>query len=120
MKSPVDAGTAGSVLLERGCHLVLVTLGGEGCVIVSKDDPKPKHIATQKVTAVDTTVRYYSRIWSCYYLELGGHNLFLVLEPHCHIVRTEGAKALRNAWHHIASSLGGVPEFVTHFAQRVY
>lgn len=55
VKSPVDAGTAGSVLLERGCHLVLVTLGGEGCVIVSKDDPKPKHIATQKVTAVDTT-----------------------------------------------------------------
>lgn len=55
VKSPVDAGTAGSVLLERGCHLVLVTLGGEGCVIVSKDDPEPKHIATQKVTAVDTT-----------------------------------------------------------------
>ncbi|XP_018411108.1 PREDICTED: ribokinase [Nanorana parkeri] len=52
---PDDAGRAGRALLERGCHLVLVTLGGEGCVIVSKDDPTPKHIATNTVTAVDTT-----------------------------------------------------------------
>ncbi|KAM5125302.1 ribokinase [Mantella aurantiaca] len=52
---PGDAGRAGRALLERGCHLVLVTLGGEGCVIISKDDPTPKHIATNTVTAVDTT-----------------------------------------------------------------
>ncbi|CAI9608918.1 unnamed protein product, partial [Staurois parvus] len=50
-----DAGRAGRALLERGCHLVLVTLGGEGCVIVSKDDPPQKHIATNTVPAVDTT-----------------------------------------------------------------
>ncbi|XP_072266084.1 ribokinase isoform X1 [Pyxicephalus adspersus] len=50
-----DASKAGRALLDRGCHLVLVTLGGEGCVIVSKDDPTPKHVATNKVTAVDTT-----------------------------------------------------------------
>ncbi|XP_075719587.1 ribokinase isoform X3 [Rhinoderma darwinii] len=55
VRSPSDAGAAGSVLLARGCSLVLVTLGGEGCVIVSKEDPSPKHIATHKVTAVDTT-----------------------------------------------------------------
>ncbi|XP_073527868.1 ribokinase isoform X3 [Phyllobates terribilis] len=55
VRSASDAGAAGSALLAKGCHLVLVTLGGEGCVIVSKEDPKPKHIATPKVTAVDTT-----------------------------------------------------------------
>ncbi|CAN2390895.1 ribokinase activity, partial [Pristimantis euphronides] len=52
---PSDAGAAGAELLARGCHLVLVTLGAKGCVIVSKEDPKPKHIATAKVKAVDTT-----------------------------------------------------------------
>ncbi|XP_069811378.1 ribokinase-like isoform X2 [Dendropsophus ebraccatus] len=55
VRSPSDAGAAGSVLLARGCHLVLITLGGEGCVIVSKEVPEPKHIATSKVTSVDTT-----------------------------------------------------------------
>ncbi|XP_068088848.1 ribokinase [Hyperolius riggenbachi] len=55
VSGPQDAGSAGSALLQRGCHVVLVTLGGEGCVIVSKDDPTPKHVSTNKVTAVDTT-----------------------------------------------------------------
>ncbi|KAM3930128.1 ribokinase [Leptodactylus fuscus] len=55
VRSPSDAEAAGSVLLARGCHIVLVTLGGEGCVIVSKEDPNPKHIETHKVKAVDTT-----------------------------------------------------------------
>ncbi|XP_071996044.1 ribokinase isoform X2 [Engystomops pustulosus] len=55
VRSPSDAGAAGSALLARGCHLVLVTLGGEGCVILSKEDPNPKHIPTHKVKAVDTT-----------------------------------------------------------------
>ncbi|KAM8945337.1 ribokinase [Pelodytes ibericus] len=50
-----DAGTAGLALLERGCRLVIVTLGGDGCVIVSQEDPTPRHIPTNKVTAVDTT-----------------------------------------------------------------
>ncbi|XP_075060502.1 ribokinase isoform X2 [Mixophyes fleayi] len=57
VNGPGDAGAAGLVLLERGCNLVLVTLGGEGCVIISKEDPTPKHIATHKVTAVDTTTK---------------------------------------------------------------
>ncbi|XP_056424568.1 ribokinase isoform X6 [Hyla sarda] len=55
VRSPSDAGAAGSALLAKGCHLVLVTLGGEGCVIVSKEEPGHRHIATHKVTAVDTT-----------------------------------------------------------------
>ncbi|XP_077138198.1 ribokinase isoform X2 [Ranitomeya variabilis] len=55
VRSASDAGAAGAVLLAKGCRLVLVTLGGEGCVIVSKEDPRAKHIAAQKVTAVDTT-----------------------------------------------------------------
>ncbi|KAM4770682.1 ribokinase isoform 2-T2 [Rhinophrynus dorsalis] len=55
VNSPQDAGTAGAVLLERGCKLVIVTLGGEGCVILSKEAVTPKHIPTNKVKAVDTT-----------------------------------------------------------------
>ncbi|MBN3274011.1 RBSK Ribokinase, partial [Polyodon spathula] len=50
-----DAGKAGAVLLGRGCHSVIVTLGSEGCVMMSVQDPTPKHIAGQKVTAVDST-----------------------------------------------------------------
>lgn len=50
-----DAGKAGAVLLGRGCRSVIVTLGSEGCVMMSVQDPTPKHIAGQKVTAVDST-----------------------------------------------------------------
>uniref|UniRef100_A0A8C5PED4 Ribokinase n=1 Tax=Leptobrachium leishanense TaxID=445787 RepID=A0A8C5PED4_9ANUR len=50
-----DAGKAGLVLLGRGCRTVIVTLGGEGCVIVSQEEPTPRHIPSRKVTAVDTT-----------------------------------------------------------------
>ncbi|XP_053314875.1 ribokinase [Spea bombifrons] len=50
-----DAGAAGSLLLDRGCRLVIVTLGGEGCVVLSRDDRTPRHLPTNKVTAVDTT-----------------------------------------------------------------
>ncbi|XP_063300171.1 ribokinase [Pelobates fuscus] len=50
-----DAGKAGLVLLEKGCKVVIVTLGGEGCVIVSQEKTLPQHIPPKKVTAVDTT-----------------------------------------------------------------
>ncbi|XP_007665247.3 ribokinase [Ornithorhynchus anatinus] len=54
--SPTDAGKAGSVLLERGCRVVIITMGAEGCVLVSGEDPVPKHIPTEKVIKpVDTT-----------------------------------------------------------------
>ncbi|EMP24512.1 Ribokinase [Chelonia mydas] len=53
--SPEDAGKVGLVLLERGCKLVIVTLGAEGCVMISVDEPIPKHVPAGKVRAVDTT-----------------------------------------------------------------
>jgi len=53
--SPADAGKAAQVLMERGCHVVIVTLGAEGCVMLSQTEAVPKHIPTEKVKAVDTT-----------------------------------------------------------------
>ncbi|XP_032646116.1 ribokinase isoform X2 [Chelonoidis abingdonii] len=53
--TPEDAGKVGLVLLERGCKLVIVTLGAEGCVMISVDEPIPKHVPAGKVRAVDTT-----------------------------------------------------------------
>ncbi|NP_001088727.1 ribokinase L homeolog [Xenopus laevis] len=55
VNSPEDAGIAGALLLEKGCKLVIITLGGEGCVILSQSDPTPRHIPTNKVKAVDST-----------------------------------------------------------------
>ncbi|XP_007476085.1 ribokinase [Monodelphis domestica] len=56
ISSPAVAGKAGSVLIERGCKIVIITLGSEGCVFVSAEEPGPKHIPTQKILKpVDTT-----------------------------------------------------------------
>lgn len=53
-----DAEKVGRMLLERGCKLVIVTLGAEGCMMISGDEPIPKHVPAGKVRAVDTTVRF--------------------------------------------------------------
>ncbi|XP_036728766.1 ribokinase isoform X2 [Balaenoptera musculus] len=53
--SPSDAGKAALVLMERGCRVVIITLGAEGCVMLSQTEPVPKHIPTENVKAVDTT-----------------------------------------------------------------
>ncbi|XP_066474757.1 ribokinase isoform X3 [Tiliqua scincoides] len=53
--NPEDAGRVGLALLERGCKTAVVTLGPEGCVVVSTKELIPKHVPTKKVTAVDTT-----------------------------------------------------------------
>ncbi|KAG9336830.1 hypothetical protein JZ751_003178 [Albula glossodonta] len=50
-----DAGKVGAELLGRGCGSVIVTLGPQGCVVLSSQDPTPRHIATTTVTALDTT-----------------------------------------------------------------
>ncbi|NXW74077.1 RBSK Ribokinase, partial [Hirundo rustica] len=50
-----DAAKVGCMLLERGCKLVIVTLGAEGCMMISGDEPIPKHVPAGKVRAVDTT-----------------------------------------------------------------
>ncbi|XP_048370146.1 ribokinase isoform X2 [Sphaerodactylus townsendi] len=55
VSSAQDAGRVGLVLLEKGCETAIVTLGPEGCVVVSAKEPTPKHIPVKRVTAVDTT-----------------------------------------------------------------
>ncbi|XP_057227182.1 ribokinase isoform X2 [Malurus melanocephalus] len=50
-----DAEKVGRMLLERGCKLVIVTLGAEGCMMISGDETIPKHVPAGKVRAVDTT-----------------------------------------------------------------
>ncbi|XP_072356245.1 ribokinase isoform X4 [Scyliorhinus torazame] len=50
-----NAGKAGSVLLEKGCGSVIITLGAEGSVLMSRDKRTPHYIPTKKVKAVDTT-----------------------------------------------------------------
>uniref|UniRef100_A0A8C0ZMC2 Carbohydrate kinase PfkB domain-containing protein n=1 Tax=Castor canadensis TaxID=51338 RepID=A0A8C0ZMC2_CASCN len=59
--SPEEAGKAALVLLERGCQVVVITLGAAGCVTLSQMEPVPKHIPTETVKAVDTTGRPGSR-----------------------------------------------------------
>ncbi|XP_058538887.1 ribokinase isoform X4 [Neofelis nebulosa] len=61
VSSPADAGKAAQVLLERGCQVVIITLGAEGCVMLSQTEPVPKHIPTEKVKAVDTTSPEFER-----------------------------------------------------------
>ncbi|XP_069092324.1 ribokinase isoform X2 [Pleurodeles waltl] len=55
VNSPKDAEEAATVLLKRGCKLVIVTLGAEGCVLLSAKDSPAKHVPAEKVKAVDTT-----------------------------------------------------------------
>ncbi|ELV13724.1 Ribokinase [Tupaia chinensis] len=55
VSSPANAEKAALVLQERGCQAVIITLGAEGCVMLSQTEPVPKHIPTEKVKAVDTT-----------------------------------------------------------------
>ncbi|XP_054101090.2 ribokinase isoform X1 [Callithrix jacchus] len=64
--SAADAGEAALVLLKRGCQVVIITLGAEGCVLLSQTEPEPKHIPTEKVKAVDTTMEFCSHCpgWS--------------------------------------------------------
>ena len=51
-----EAKTAALKLLDQGCTKVIITLGGDGAVLVTSEDRNPIHVPTQKVTPVDTTV----------------------------------------------------------------
>jgi ribokinase len=43
-------------LLQKGCNTVVVTLGAQGAVFASKNDPRPVHVKAPKVLkAIDTT-----------------------------------------------------------------
>jgi ribokinase len=48
-----DAGRAARVLLGRGCSAVVVTLGGDGCLVAREGEVE--HVAAELVEAVDTT-----------------------------------------------------------------
>ncbi|GAB6032215.1 hypothetical protein CHUAL_010857 [Chamberlinius hualienensis] len=49
-----DAFAAAKIILSKGCHTVIVTLGENGAVYLCKDQIKG-HILSKKVQAVDTT-----------------------------------------------------------------
>ncbi|OBS74275.1 hypothetical protein A6R68_15182, partial [Neotoma lepida] len=65
VNNPTEAGKAALVLLERGCQVVVITLGASGCVTLSQTEPVPKHIPTEAVKAVDTTVSLEHLHTSC-------------------------------------------------------
>lgn len=50
-----EAKTAAKSILQKGCQVVIVTLGENGAVVMSKADDEAVHIPTPKVQAMDTT-----------------------------------------------------------------
>ncbi|XP_048209168.1 ribokinase isoform X2 [Perognathus longimembris pacificus] len=56
VSNPEDAEKAALILLQRGCQVVVITLGAAGCMTLSQKEPVPKHIPTETVKTVDTTV----------------------------------------------------------------
>jgi len=44
--------------LDKGCGVVIVTLGAQGCVYLTQEERKPVHIPVEKVQAIDSTVSY--------------------------------------------------------------
>lgn len=49
------ASDVSKVLLNKGCKMVIITLGAKGVVFCTKNNPNPKHIAVRKVNPIDTT-----------------------------------------------------------------
>lgn len=51
------AGRAGEALLQKGCRLVIITLGAQGAVVLDDREhfKQPKHVAARATRAVDTT-----------------------------------------------------------------
>lgn len=58
VRSLDEAAASARCLLEKGCkNHVLITLGDQGAVLLSRQDAnKPVHIKAPKVSAIDTTV----------------------------------------------------------------
>lgn len=50
-----SAKLAMASLLDRGCALVIITLGENGAIFASKEQPSCVHVQAQRVKAVDTT-----------------------------------------------------------------
>lgn len=53
---PDDAQEAVSILLGRGCSVVIITLGAQGSVFATRENPLTCHSPASQVTAVDSTV----------------------------------------------------------------
>lgn len=51
-----DAKDAIAKLQSLGCRTVIITMGENGAVFATQDDPTPIHIPAPSVTPVDTTV----------------------------------------------------------------
>lgn len=51
-----EAKAVTSILLERGCRTVIITLGAQGAVFATADQTEAIHVPTRLVEAVDTTV----------------------------------------------------------------
>ncbi|XP_067011513.2 ribokinase isoform X2 [Anabrus simplex] len=55
--SSIDAAeTVVYKLREKGCKVVVITLGAQGVVFATKEEPTPVHVPAKQVTAVDTTL----------------------------------------------------------------
>ncbi|XP_033733694.1 ribokinase-like [Pecten maximus] len=55
VKTKEEAFKATLALLDKGCRVVILTLGLMGSVFASKENLTPKHVPAQSVAAVDTT-----------------------------------------------------------------
>lgn len=66
-----EAKRAISNFLCLGCRTVIITLGGDGAIFASNEDPKPIHVRAPKVEEVlDTTVslfQYFDSTKSTYH-----------------------------------------------------
>lgn len=49
-------------LLDFGCETVIITLGSEGAVYLSKNSQQPVHVLCEQVVPVDTTVIFFSSV----------------------------------------------------------
>lgn len=72
-----EAKRAINNFLCLGCNMVIITLGRDGAVFASSDEPRPIHVRPPKVEEVlDTTVRFLLFIRCSY--KLSGANRFLL------------------------------------------
>ncbi|KAI4456631.1 sugar kinase [Holotrichia oblita] len=53
--TPQDAEIALKSFMKKGCQCVIITMGSEGAVFASKDDPTPIHVRAPKKQCVDST-----------------------------------------------------------------
>jgi sugar/nucleoside kinase (ribokinase family) len=51
-----DAFHALPVLLGRGAAKIVITLGENGSVVATREDPTPRHVPSKEVKPLDTTV----------------------------------------------------------------